>query len=609
MLCKSSSAPVAVFQNNDDAMDVVCEDLEYECKDITGTSKLADPFLYDVGLVLFRQNRATESYQYLLNAYNILKQTHRQIAFSHASTCQPSQGCFSSQKGQSKRLVHSLAQALQLCSQFRGNDNAMDKDDGLITSILHDVRSLACLPSETSTSPLSCTSTITCLPINVATSLSTLGRVHLMKENYEDAISCFQECLSIRCVVLGKDHLDVAETHFEIGWVRQHMGRLEQAKMSYQEFLRIAEPVLGRSNEHVAYVLKCRAYIHYELGEKDEALALYWDVLVARIECLGVHKEVALILSRIGKIYFELGEYGTACDVYKHGLQIERAVLPYTDPNVLITLSNIGRTSQMTGDLATALRAQQEVLAIQKITLTCPLHRDIASTLTDMGLTCFLMRKYDDAFELYQEALGVHRELSNGNDDPEVAALLYSVGLSLLKSGAYRLALSNFLESFCIRRALLCKGHGVVDLQESLWGLAKVSEELGEHGLALIYYHELVRIDELTPHPRSQDRTFFLESMASVFYSRGDMADALFCYMEALNIVRAASNPFVTAQVLNRIGNVLAQIGRTKEAMDALVDAARMARKSGISEFELVCVCDLQLFAFAKLFPHGAAAA
>ncbi|CAH8663253.1 unnamed protein product [Dicrocoelium dendriticum] len=74
--------------------------------------------------------------------------------------------------------------------------------------------------------------------LKVAECFEKLAEISREKENYLEAISDLQECLSIRTSVLPEDHRDIAETHFQLGTTHAVAGDLESASTEFKSTIR-----------------------------------------------------------------------------------------------------------------------------------------------------------------------------------------------------------------------------------------------------------------------------------------------------------------------------------------------------------------------------------
>jgi len=134
--------------------------------------------------------------------------------------------------------------------------------------------------------------------------------------------------LRIRRQQLGSENIDVAATIYNTGQTNHQMGEINEAMSLYQEFLTVAKARLGSEHCDLAIMYKCTAQIHQERNEFDIAKQMVEKVLTTGRAALGnFHPEVASTLNKIGNFSYELGHMTSAMSYYKEGLKVERAVL------------------------------------------------------------------------------------------------------------------------------------------------------------------------------------------------------------------------------------------------------------------------------------------
>lgn len=130
--------------------------------------------------------------------------------------------------------------------------------------------------------------------VEISTILNNIGRVFYMKLDYDAALKLYSESLTIRRSLLGDNHLDVAATVYNAGQTLHQRGDLDQAMKLYREFLRIAKNKLGCEHRDVAIMLKCMAQIHHEKKEYPDASRLYEEAIhVAKAALGSKHPEIA----------------------------------------------------------------------------------------------------------------------------------------------------------------------------------------------------------------------------------------------------------------------------------------------------------------------------
>eukprot|EP00978_Attheya_sp_CCMP212_P018670 scaffold51550_cov55-Attheya_sp.AAC.2 len=147
--------------------------------------------------------------------------------------------------------------------------------------------------------------------------------------------------------------------------------------------------------------------------------------------------EIMMGLSELGVVYYGLGEFGAALQVWREALQMSCQALGYEHYEVARLLNNIGCLHFETGKLVAALATFEESLDIAQRTLgkRSPQHADmallnVATTLCNVGMVSIRRNQYDAAIALLEEGLMVQESVL---DDDHITAQTTSQTLSLLQ--------------------------------------------------------------------------------------------------------------------------------------------------------------------------------
>ena len=592
------------------------EDLEDSLNGYMGADAVTSALLYNIGQVFVRQEHYSDAHNCFLEAW-CLSQSALPSVHSFHIRCLYNAGCSEYRQGNNEGAMTIFSNAFGILRELKPSKitSRTMSSDCLLAPVLN---CLGVLFYHSSDGDESKALTYLSQALSVGTSsnshdlrfhatvMNNLGRASFVGLKYEEAVNCYQKALSIRRSILGDDHVDVAATYCNLAQTFHRLGELDAAFENYKEFLRITLPKFGQFHQDVSFARKCIASIHYERGEKKQALDMYKDVIASRIHCLGYHPEVATIYSRMGKIYFDLGDYDAAFNMYTRGLHIELLVLDRNHPNIITTLSNIAQICRLFGDLKTAINVYTHVLSYQARALGfC--HADVAATLSKMGLVNYHGGNYWYALDLHLEALRIRRTLF-GEDNLEVAGSLNSIGLIFFKLSSYNDALDNFVKCLRIREEILGRTHH--DVAIVLYNIAASKLELGDDDSALSCYHESQRIEEMTLGPVHKDVILPLECIADIYQRRGELSKALDHCSQILKIQECGIplDRTAIAKTLNKMANLNLQLGRAGEAVKFIVDAARIVQNCECANVE-IGLTGFDLYACAKLYPEGSPAA
>ncbi|GBG27915.1 Kinesin light chain 1 [Hondaea fermentalgiana] len=310
---------------------------------------------------------------------------------------------------------------------------------------------------------------------DVATTLNNIASVYDSQGRYEEALANFEEAQSIRRESLGDRHPDVGGTLNNIAAVYSSQSRYEEALAYYEEDLSISKESLGDRHPDVAITL---------IGIANEALSI-------RRESLGDrHPDVGGTLNNIAAVYYSQSRYEEALEYYEEDLSISKESLGDRHPDVAITLICIANVYHRQGRYEEALAYYEEALSIDKESLS-DRHPDVATTLNNIANVYGDQGLYEEALAYYEEALSIRKE-SLGDRHPDVAITLNNIASVYDSQGRYEVALAYCEEALSIKKESLGDRHPSV--ATTLSGIANVYKAQGRYEAALAYYEEALSI-------------------------------------------------------------------------------------------------------------------
>lgn len=124
--------------------------------------------------------------------------------------------------------------------------------------------------------------------LSSAITLLRIGAIHAVLQNFEVALSYYKSALKIQRQHLGRDHIAVGQTLYEIGVIVRHLLKhspdmraqdilgMEKAAVKYfKDSLAIAKTRYGSNHQIVATVMFDIGSIHDRKGDYEEALSCY----------------------------------------------------------------------------------------------------------------------------------------------------------------------------------------------------------------------------------------------------------------------------------------------------------------------------------------------
>ena len=258
------------------------------------------------------------------------------------------------------------------------------------------------------TSPLCPSSPSKFRPIDAEGGKGKRNLYVFQREEYDEGMSAFSEPMAIdmSCKADLLDNDIEATILYNVG---QLCIRLEDNEEALESFclalraLRWHNAMRGsRAHDVIAIaILHNIGHLRYRTGMYDEAVRTYTRALQAgRNSAHKLNLEVAASLNCLGVLYFHQpkNKSGSAMDVFVDSLAIRRASLGGDHKDVATTLNNIGRVHYMRGEFVIALATYHEALL-----LLGDDHLDVGATVYNTGQTHHQLGDLEKAMGCYRE--------------------------------------------------------------------------------------------------------------------------------------------------------------------------------------------------------------
>ena len=412
------------------------------------------------------------------------------------------------------------------------------------------------------------------LPEVQATYLNTMGEAYRALALYDQASELLERALAIRRRSHGDEHLEVAESLYELAIVRQLEGDFEAARAALSESLEIRRRLLGDEHSEVAECLNEMGLIAYNLGRFAAAEMRYREALAITEGRPSLN--TADSLHNLALLAHDRGQLEEAESLYREALTLTRRFLGPVHPDVAISLNSLAVLLHDRDDLKGAEALYREALAMRR-QLFGDAHHSVATSLTNLAL--LLRDKGDDeaAAAVFAESLALTRRLL-GPDHPDVAVALNNFALVKHDRGDFEGAEKMYLESLAIRRDRLGKGHSAVSV--SLGNLAALYRDLGNLAKAETLYRQALIIDRENFGDDHPDVAYSLHGLAEALFLKAKAGEAETMLRDALEIRRRhlGEDHSAAAETAASLARILLNRGKRAAAQDLLDDAVAVLR-------------------------------
>jgi CHAT domain-containing protein/Tfp pilus assembly protein PilF len=229
--------------------------------------------------------------------------------------------------------------------------------------------------------------------------------------NYREAELDLKEGLEIREKILGENHLHISESKNYLAKIYMNIGDYSKAEEYHKQALEIRLKIVSRF-KNTPEGLNNLADIHYELGNKKEAIKLYEKTLDSWKK-IGQKKSsgYAIALNKLGELYYELGDFSKSEKYYNQALEIRQLIFDSdTSPPIAQSMNNLALLFHRKHEYAKAEEYYNQALNIWK-NVFGEKNISLAITLNNLAVLYAKTDRADKAIKLVKDVITIEDEL------------------------------------------------------------------------------------------------------------------------------------------------------------------------------------------------------
>ena len=375
----------------------------------------------------------------------------------------------------------------------------------------------------------------------------------------------------------GADDPAVAVSLANLGLVLRRQGKLDDARVAYERTLKIREAALGPQHPEVARALAALSALASNAGDFARARELGERALtIAERAEPRDHVVEAVTANNLALALFQLTDYAGSRQRLEQALRAYETALGAEHPEVGKTLSNLANVVGESGDLAEARRLDQRAISIQEKRQGKD-HPDVALNINNLAEVFYQVGDFDMSAGLFERAAAV-LERTFGPQHTRVAMALGNLAQVRAAQGRLQESRALYARALSIREKALAADHP--SLVYTLTGYAELSVRLREYAAARDMFDRALAISERAFGPDHPATALVLQGLGDLRRSEGDAPGAETAIARALRIrsdLLGDEHPLV-AESRASLALILASTGRTAAALDAALEAERVAR-------------------------------
>ena len=405
-----------------------------------------------------------------------------------------------------------------------------------------------------------------------ATLMNTIGLVYRSLGLYDSAVPLLEKSLSVRRNLFGGQHIDVAKSLNDLGWVMLNKQNTASAEPLLIEALAMRRKLLGNQHKDVAESINLLAQVRHQQGDFAAAEELDREALAMRRKVLGYeHQDVAQSLNNLGLVLHDHGDNEAAEPLLQEALAIDRKLLGDEHTEVALLMSNLALVKDAKGELDEAVRLHRECTALVRKLLGNE-HPSVAVQLNNMAAALVEAGAYEEAVQLYREAIAIDRK-AIGEESWLVAQFTGNLGRALEQRGNLAEAESLLRRALAIFKKQLGDSHPRT--ARCMAGLGQLLFDKGDvAGAEEILRHAL----DIQRKAYPQGHVFLAAScvaLGEVLVARGNAQEAESLLREGLQFRSGQfkSGYWQIAEAQSALGNCFAALKRYDEAEPLLVES------------------------------------
>jgi len=226
-----------------------------------------------------------------------------------------------------------------------------------------------------------------------------IGMIHLCRENYQEALEYFDKAVESRKKCLPSDHPDIAVSLQRKGMAHFALGSMGEALRCFEASLATCTPV----DNTRAKILNNVGVARYQIEDYAQALKAFTSALEIQRPWLegSVRREstvysASTILSNMGKVYVQKGDYDLAYFVFEEAYLMQTSIFRKDHHIVLCSLDNMARALAKNRNFTESLRIFTSLYRSQEARFG-PNSEICIETVGMMGTAHFKLLEYAEA--------------------------------------------------------------------------------------------------------------------------------------------------------------------------------------------------------------------
>lgn len=470
-----------------------------------------------------------------------------------------------SQEAQQREFAEAVADLL--VHLFRSPDATRDGRNVTIAEVLD--RAVAELKSDTTSHPRIKARVL----FHIGDTLTGLGL-------YERAAETLQQARELAADKLGADDPDTLNALAGLARAYYLLGQREQAIMLYKDILPRQERVFGPAHDETLHTINGLGVAYSAIGDSQRAIPMLRQNLTSYRNAYGEeHVKTLMAMNSLGLALLQGSQIDDAVSTFEQALRLQEKSLGSEHPHVLSSMHNLGDALTKAGRKQEALEILRKCVDIRGRTLGTE-HPATLRAREKLAMLLNGMSQYAEAVQILEETRRSLRE-SLGPDHVDTLAALNSLAIVYARSGRHRDALPIIQELLAVRR--VHQKDQPRELVQTLANGGNLALVAGEYQRAVEWLEEADQFART--HLQTTDTAVLgvLQNLAMAYVRTNRLPDALRMYDEMLERHREVLGPD-HRYTLVAVNGYAAALSKDRQYEKALTELSR-AYDTGLRKY------------------------
>ncbi|MGA8164739.1 MAG: FxSxx-COOH system tetratricopeptide repeat protein [Waddliaceae bacterium] len=253
-----------------------------------------------------------------------------------------------------------------------------------------------------------------------------------------------------------------------LGSWKEVKGEYALAEFYFDQALTIRLELFGKEDLRTILAMDNKAYILYELGRLEESKAMCQEALTSLENATdGKHSYLVILMHNLAQVFCRLHEYDKMNQMNRRILEMEKMTLSDDDVYTPGSKNNLGHAYLQVKDYDQALHCFDQALHDYR-TIFGEDHPYVAMTMRNLGRTFLGKGDYRQAEKILNQALAMLTK-HHGQEHPRTMLCLQSMGQAQEKMGKKQEAFYAFEKAFTELSQVYDQDHdSMISLSEDL---------------------------------------------------------------------------------------------------------------------------------------------